>query len=259
MKLKKYLLGLSLLCISVQALGWGQTGHRVTGAIAEQYLRPEAKKAIQNILPNEDLAEAATWADEMRSAPGVFWQKTSSPWHYVTVTQGKNYVEVGAPEEGDAYTALERFTTSLRDPKASTAEKQLALRFIVHIIGDLHQPLHVGNGTDRGGNAVKLKFMWEDSNLHRVWDSGMLDQRRLSYTEWTARLSRKMTAEQVKAWMEPEPLVWMAESMQIRDRVYPQGDEISWDYIYQHLPTATQRLQMAGVRIAAYLNKLFAQ
>lgn len=259
MKLPKYLLCLSVLLVSVQAFGWGQTGHRVTGALAELYLTPQAKKAIGNILPNEDLAEASTWADEMRSNPEVFWQKTSSPWHYVSVPKGKNYVEVGAPDQGDAYSALERFVKTLKTPKASMADKQLALRFIVHIIGDLHQPMHAGNGTDRGGNDVKLKFMWQDSNLHRVWDSGMIEHRGLSYTEWTARLSQKMTAEQVKSWMEPDPLVWIAESIQLRDEVYPQGDEISWDYIYEHVPTATLRLQMGGVRIAAYLNALFAE
>jgi hypothetical protein len=259
MKLQKYLLGLSLLCISVQVLGWGQTGHRVTGAIAEQYLTPEAKIAIEGILLNEDLAEASTWADEMRSNPELFWQKTSSPWHYVSVPQGINYVEVGAPDKGDAYSALDRFASTLKDPKTSMTDKQLALRFIVHIIGDLHQPMHAGNGTDRGGNDVKLKFMCQDSNLHRVWDSGMIDHRGLSYTEWTARLSRKMTAEQVKSWMEPDPLVWIAESIELRDKAYPEADEISWDYIYQHVPTATLRLQMGGVRIAGYLNMLFSK
>jgi hypothetical protein len=231
----------------------------VTGAIAEQYLTAEAKSAIQQILPNEDLAEASTWPDEMRSNPDEFWQKTSSSWHYVTIPKGKNYVEVGAPDKGDAHTALDKFSLTLKNPKASMADKQLALRFIVHIIGDLHQPMHNGDGTDRGGNSLKLKFMWKDSNLHSVWDSGMIEHRGLSYTEWTARLSRKITPEQAKSWMQPDPLVWIAESIEIRDKVYPQEDEISWDYLYQNLPIATHRLQMGGVRIAAYLNMLFTK
>lgn len=84
--------------------------------------------------------------------------KTAGPRHYVSVPEGKTYVEVGAPDEGDAVTALEQFTNTLKDPSATTDEKRLALQFIVHIIGDLHQPLHAGNGTDRGGNDVKVRF-----------------------------------------------------------------------------------------------------
>jgi hypothetical protein len=259
MKLQNYFLCFTALLVSGQAMGWGQTGHRVTGAIAEQYLSENARQAIEILLPNEDLAEASTWADEMRSDPDLFWQKTANPWHYVAVPKGKNYVEIGAPGQGDAYTALDKFARTLKSSEASLADKQLALRFIVHIIGDLHQPLHAGNGTDKGGNDRKLSFFWEDSNLHRVWDSGLIDRRQLSYTEWTARLSRKITKQQAKQWMVTDPQLWIAESAKIRDTIYPKENKISWDYLYQHLPTATLRLQMGGVRIAAYLNEIFAK
>jgi hypothetical protein len=138
------------------ALSWGQTGHRVTGAIAEQNLSGLARARIRTILGDESLAEASTWPDEMRSDPAEFWQKTANPWHYVTVPRGRTYREVGPPPEGDAASALQRFAATLRDPNASREQKQLALRFTVHIIGDLHQPLHAGNATDRGGNDVKV-------------------------------------------------------------------------------------------------------
>jgi hypothetical protein len=192
MKLKKLTIGLIAATMSFQALSWGQVGHRVTGAIAEQYLTPEAQHAISQLLVNEDLAEASTYADEMKSNPIEFWKKTANPWHYVNVFDGKTYSDVAPPPEGNAVTALEMFTRQLKSKKSSYEEKQLALRFIVHIIGDLHQPFHAGNGTDRGGNDVKLKFFWEDSNLHRVWDSGLIDRQKLSYTEWTHILSRKI-------------------------------------------------------------------
>ena len=257
MKLKNLILLISTVGFSAQTLAWGQNGHRVTGAIAQQYLSDKALAAVQQILPNEDLAEASTYADEMKSDPDVFWKKTSYPWHFVTVPSGKTYAEVGAPEEGDAYTALLQFSKTLQDPNSSMADKQLALRFVVHIIGDLHQPLHVGGGHDRGGNDVKLQFFWKDSNLHSVWDSGMIEQRELSYTEWTHFLSTKITDEQVKQWTVTDPQVWMKESAEIRETIYPNGDKISWDYLYQQMPTVKQRLQMGGVRIAGYLNMLF--
>lgn len=257
MKLKKLVIGTIAAAMSFQALSWGQVGHRVTGAIAEQYLTPQAQLAIKQLLVNEDLAEASTYADEMRADPSEFWQKTANPWHYVNVYDGKKYSDVAPPPEGNAVTALELFTKQLKSKQTSLAKKQLALRFIVHIIGDLHQPFHAGNGLDRGGNDVKLKFFWEDSNLHRVWDSGLIDRQQLSYTEWSNILSRKITEQQAQNWKELDPKVWVAESAKLRANLYPEQDKLSWDYQFQNLPIVKQRLQMAGVRIAAYLNSVF--
>ncbi|NMH59929.1 S1/P1 nuclease [Alteromonas ponticola] len=248
------------LFTSTLAAAWGQTGHRVTGAIAEHYLSAEAKAAITALLPNESLAEASTWADEMRSNPDEFWQKTASPWHYVTVPGDKNYPQAGAPKQGDAYTALNNFKTILQSPDSSRAEKQRALRFIVHIIGDLHQPLHAGDGTDRGGNDVKVRFFWEDSNLHRVWDSQLIQQRELSYSEWTQWLSAKISADERKQWHDTNPQTWIAESVALRKGVYPEdANNMNYDYLYQHMPTVKKRLQQAGVRIADYLNEIYQQ
>ncbi len=257
MKLNKLIIGVVAAAISFQVLSWGQTGHRVTGAIAEKYLTPKAQLAISQLLINEDLAEASTYADEMRSNPSEFWKKTANPWHYVNVFEGKTYSDIAPPPEGNAVTALEMFSKQLKSKKASLEEKQLALRFIVHIVGDLHQPFHAGNGTDKGGNDVKLQFFWEDSNLHRVWDSGLIDRENLSYTEWTNKLSRKISSQQAKEWMEVNPKVWIAESAKLRANLYPENDKLSWDYQYQNMPIVKQRLQMGGVRIAAYLNYLF--
>lgn len=251
---------LILLCsifISQSVFGWGQVGHRVTGQIAEQYLSIKAKQQIRSLYPNESLAEISTYADEQRSNPDEFWQKTAGPWHYVTIPKGKTYKEVGAPEEGDAYSALQQFSKTLKNPQASKEEKRLALHFIVHIVGDLHQPLHAGNGTDRGGNDFKLEYFWEDSNLHRVWDSGLIEGEELSYSEWTKWLSRKISPQMAAQWNQPDPNVWIAESIAIRDTIYPEKKQISYDYKYQNLPIVKQRLQQAGVRIAAYLNRVY--
>ncbi len=248
----------SSLLMSAEVNAWGQIGHRVTGAIAEQYLTEEAQTAVVDLLPNESLAEAATYADEMRSNPDRFWQKEASPYHYVTVPKGKVYSDVGAPGEGDAASALNKFRKTLLDPRATKKQKQLALRFTVHIIGDLHQPLHAGDGTDRGGNDLKIEFFREESNLHRVWDSQMLDRRQLSYSEWSQWLGEKITPTQVKKWSEPNPEVWITESAKIRDTIYPDSDKISWDYLYEQMPTVTLRLQQAGIRIAAYLNEMYS-
>lgn len=238
-------------------LAWGPIGHRVTGAIAEPLLSHAARREVQSILDGETLAQASTWVDEERSNPDPFWQTTANPWHYVTVPPGRSYPDVGAPPEGDAVTALRAFTTTLRDRKASLEQRRLALRFAIHIIGDLHQPLHVGDGTDRGGNDVRVTFFRESSNLHSVWDSGLIDRRQLSYTEFAAFLQRRLTPARRRAWSDPDPLIWIAESAAIRGTIYPKGDQLSWDYAYQHREVVDTRLMQAGVRIAAYLNHVW--
>ncbi len=242
------------------AHAWGKTGHRVTGALAEAHLSADARAAIDGILdPGEDLAKASTWADFMRASDDSFWRREAGPYHYVTVPKAKTYAEVGAPKQGDAVTALARFRAVLRDETASRGEKALALRFAVHIIGDLHQPLHAGHGGDRGGNDFAVTFFGELTNLHSVWDSRMIDHEQLSYTEMAAWLAASTSEDTAIAWREIDPEVWIAESTAIRDQIYPEEQELAWRYVFDHKATYEQRLKMAGVRIAAYLNDVFAE
>jgi len=154
-------------------------------------------------------------------------------------------------------TALARFTATLRDPKAPVSDKRTALRFIVHIIGDMHQPLHAGGGADRGGNAVSVTWFGKPSNLHSVWDSGLIEQRSLSYSEYSNWLSRAIKPEDVIAWSTQEPASWLRESVAIRKTIYPAAPSLSWDYAYQHRDQVDDRLKRGGVRIAAYLNAVF--
>ena len=215
-----------VLTVSSSVSAWGPTGHRAAGKIAESYLSTTARAQITAILDRESLAQASTWADEMRSSPDPYWQKTAPPLHYVTVPPGTSYRDVGAPAEGDAVTALAGFRRTLLDPDSSRQEKQLALRFTIHIIGDLHQPLHVGNGKDRGGIQVPLKLMGKSTNLHRVWDSGMIKQRELSYSEWAVWLGKDIGPQELKAWSNPDPLVWIEESARLREGIYPSGKSL---------------------------------
>jgi len=246
----------SLTVAGSPALAWGKTGHRVVAAIADRGLSAEARAHVKLLLGTESLDEAATWPDDMRSDPDPFWQKTASPWHYVTVPGGEYD---NAPPEGDAVTALRRFRAMLLDPSASMKDKQMALRFIVHIVGDLHQPLHVGQPGDHGGNDVKLNFAGRPSNLHSVWDTGLVDDEQLSFTEFADRLARRTTPEEVIAWSDPNPLDWIRESAAIRRTVYPAPGtaDLGWDYIYKFKPVMEQRLAQGGVRLAAYLNDLY--
>lgn len=253
------LLALALIfgAFTSPARAWGPIGHRVTGAIADDNLSGVARANVKILLGTENLAEAATWPDDMKSDPDDFWQNKANPWHYVTVREGDDYKVTDAPTEGDAMTALTRFTATLRDSQASADHKRLALRFIVHIIGDLHQPLHAGGGNDRGGNDFKVTWFGRPSNLHSVWDSAMIEQRSLSYLELAGWLSRSITPAQVVAWNERDPSVWLHESIALRKTIYPTDTNLSWDYAYRHRAELDDRLKRAGIRIAAYLNWVF--
>ena len=249
------------------ALAWGKTGHRVVAAIADAQLSGLARAHVREILGGaESLDEAANWPDEMRSAPGAFWQKTATPWHYVTLN---GIVYDHAPAEGDALQALTHFRAVLQDPKASIADKQLALRFVVHLVGDLHQPLHVGKCCDRGGNDVKVTWFGKPTNLHAVWDSQLVDDEQLSSTELAAKLERHISNQDVLNWWDLNPRSWISESAQIRDTLYPSAPkpqkgegppvpELSYNYVYKFTPVMERRLSQAGVRLAAYLNDVFA-
>ncbi|MEJ7777834.1 MAG: S1/P1 nuclease [Sphingomicrobium sp.] len=250
------LAAIAAFAVPTPAFAWGKTGHRVVGAIADAHLSGIARAQIQQIMGVETLEEASTWPDYMRSNPDPFWQKTANPWHYVTVG-GIEYDR--APPEGDALEALKFFSKLIRDRRTSLDQRQLALRFIVHIVGDLHQPLHVGRPGDRGGNDVKVKWFGRDTNLHAVWDSALVDDMDLSFTELAARLRRHTTSADVVSWWEPNPRVWISESAQVRETIYPKETDLSYDYIYQHTPMVELRLKQGGVRLAAYLNDLFAE
>ena len=169
---------LLILAGALPAHAWGKTGHRVTAAVAQTYLSQTADSAVKDILGPEGIAEASDWPDFMRSSPDDFWRSDANPYHYVTIPKDTTYSDGTPPQEGDAITALAKFRTIALDPDAVLEDRQLALRFIIHLVGDLHQPLHAGNGTDRGGNQFVCTFFDEMTNLHEVWDERSEDHAR---------------------------------------------------------------------------------
>lgn len=250
---------LAIALAPTPAFAWGKTGHRVVGQIADVHLTRKARAAVKRILGTETMAEASNWPDFMKSDPAPFWQKTASAWHYVTLPGGKTYAQVGAPPEGDAITALDGFSATLRNRKASLADKRVALRFIIHTCGDLAQPLHNGNGTDRGGNDLKVTWFGRPTNLHSVWDSLLVEDEQLSFSEMASWLNARISPADLEAWSSADPKVWMADSVTARDQAYPPAGEtaLSYRYVYENTPRMELQLEKGGIRLAAYLNSLF--
>src|SRR5262245_46210862 len=223
------------LCVAVlvmalpvtDALAWGPTGHRAVGRIAERHLDAITARALRDLLGTEQLAYVTTWSDEIRSEPE--WAK-GEPWHWVTVPDGQTYETAEKNPGGDVLEAIARFEKTLGDRQAPTAERVQALKWLSHLIGDLHQPLHVGRGDDHGGNDVLVLWFGEPSNLHTVWDGGMIESTKLSFSE-LADLVDHATPEQVRDWQATRPGDWARESQQLRNECYQLGDRrLSYRY-----------------------------
>lgn len=238
-----------------EALRWGQIGHRTTGYIAEQYLTEKAAAEVKRVLGNESLAEVSTWMDEVRSDGGYDYM---APWHYVTIPEGETYETVEKNPDGDILWAIDKMVTELEEGGLSPEQEAENLKVLVHLVGDLHQPLHVGNGSDRGGNDVRVQWFGGNSNLHRVWDSEMIDDKQLSFTELT-RFINHATEEQVEEWQSSSVHDWAYESQDLLPQVYdtPENKRLGYEYAYQNWDTVEIRLLKAGVRLAGLINEIY--
>lgn len=235
---------------------WGVTGHRATGLIAERYLNSKAKKKIKRLLGQQSLAMVSTWMDEIRSDSNYNY---TADWHWVTIETGKTYEESPKNPNGDVIMTLERLISELKSGKLDEKKQAEYLKMIVHLVGDIHQPLHVGCCDDRGGNSVRVKWARNDSNLHSVWDSNMIDETKLSYTELADALGQPDKAT-VAAWQKASVRDWANESMSYRKQVYAIGDgNLGYKYSFKNLDTVEHRLLQAGIRLAGILNQVFGK
>ncbi|HEX4962880.1 MAG TPA: S1/P1 nuclease [Thermoanaerobaculia bacterium] len=247
-------LAVMMLALAGPAMAWGPTGHRVVGRIAEHHLTPEAQRAVAAILGPESLARVSTWPDDIRSDPN--W-KQSTPWHFLSIDDNETLETTARAPEGDVLSAMQRFEKVLRDPQADRKSKAEALKFLVHFVGDVHQPLHVGRRADRGGNEIIVLWFSQPSNLHSVWDGGMIDATKLSFSE-LAEFIDHPTAEEITTWQSAPYADWIKESFDARQQVYDIGKrDLSYDYAFRQMPLVERRLVQAGVRLAGLLNSIF--
>lgn len=249
-----------LLIAPASVLAWGPNGHRIVGRIAASHVTAEAAAAVTSLIGAEGLDQASTWADEIRNDPN--WQpplKNPSPWHFISIDDQETLETTARDPNGDALEAIERFAAVLRDPQATRPAKQEALRFLVHFVGDVHQPLHVGRRADRGGNTVEVTLFGEQTNLHSVWDSGLIESEKLSFSELAAFIDHP-TLEELRTWQSAAPADWVRESKAARDQIYKIGEgKLGYQYAFDNMPLIKRRLLQAGVRLAGLLNAIFAR
>lgn len=252
-----------LICLFVPRMAgaWGLNGHRIVGEIAYHHLTKKARKAIKAILGDESMAMSSNWPDFIKSDPAY---KQYYAWHYINLEAGMSNESINqyldADTAVDAYTKLNFLTNQLKDRQLPDSLKKEYLKLLIHIVGDIHQPLHVGHYSDRGGNTIKLKWFHDSSNLHQVWDEKLVDFQKLSYTEYTNAINH-IKKEQAKKWGAMSLKEWICDSYNIAQEIYSytetQNGKLSYGYNYKYLSVLNEQLLKGGMHLAQILNEIF--
>jgi hypothetical protein len=246
---------ISFIHLAGKCLPGGQTGIELSGLTAEQHLNKKARKAVLRVLEGNSVAEVSNWMDDVKSDENY---NHTHDWHWVTIPDNMTYEQTTKNPNGDLVMKIEELTIALKS-KSFTAEKEReALRFLIHLVGDLHQPLHVGGGDDTGGNDVKVLWFNQPSNLHRVWDSDMINGKDLSFTE-LAEFLGEPSKQQVKTWQSGTVRDWAHGMMILRGQVYnfPKDGKLGYRYSYDNFNTVQQQLLQGGIRLAGLLNEIY--
>lgn len=236
---------------------WGNTGHRAIGEIANKHLSKKIKRKIKQLLNGQSLAMVSTFADDIKSDKKYNEFYT---WHYVNLKDDETYQTSKKNPKGDLVTGIEKCKQVILDDTSSAKDKAFYLKMLIHLIGDLHQPMHVGRVSDRGGNDFKVKWFYKGSNMHRVWDSEMITSFNMTYTE-LANNTNQISKARIKAIQQGSIIDWVNESKGLAQKIYrsAKSDEnLRYRYMYDHFETVRSQLQKGGIRLAKVLTDLFA-
>lgn len=255
--MKKIYLLLSLLAVAAQAFAWSQKGHDTVAFIAENHLSQAAADSVSAILDGRSPVYWANWLDNASHTPQYAYTKT---WHYKNIDEGIDYADAPLNPKGDVVTAIREQIYILSDSMSTRAQKALALKILIHCVGDMHQPMHMGHLSDLGGNRVPVQFFGRDANLHAVWDGSIMNSGHAwSYTEWASQLDR-LNEEQQLAEAAGDIDDWARQTYAIATRVYnyfPKGAKISYDQVAHWTPVIEQQVLRGGLRLARILNAIF--
>lgn len=259
----------SLFFFGSSASAWAPLGHETVARIAFLNLSPTASLKIEQILGNDKFVESANWADSVKNSAN--WKHTEA-YHYTSVDDGSSYAETLSSlaakkqNEGDIVMAISKSLVVLRDVNATADKKKYALKFLIHFVGDIHQPLHVGRPGDRGGNSIPVNWYGRETNLHWVWDGSIIE------TALDAKL-KSIPANQKSTWLADYLLAnnsksnryegrldveeWIDRSFVIRPIVYAGYNSANDLYVKATFPHAEAQMLKAGLNLAATLNFVF--
>lgn len=259
--LKKITLILLFFYLPFQTMAWGVLGHRIVGEIAESYLSKKAKKEVYQILGTESIAMSGNWADFIKSDPAYGYLYN---WHFINFNSGLSQEQfqryLDSDTATDAYTKINFLTAELKKKDLDPENKRIYLRLLIHIVGDIHQPLHVGRLEDRGGNAVKILWFNDASNLHQIWDEKLINFQQLSYTEYATAINH--TSKSLRKEWQQEPIgKWIYNSYLQAQKIYAgikmPDQKLDYKYNFEYLEVLNFQLLQGGVHLAGLLNEIF--
>ncbi len=274
---------LLLLAVIPLALAWSALGHRMVGALAQRHLTPAAEAQVRILLAGErdpTLAGVATWADDLRNSNPEEFKRTSR-WHYVNTPPGtcKYVADRDCPDGECVIGAIEKQTAILADHSQPLAARRDALKFVVHFVGDVHQPMHANNRDDLGGNKYQISLRTDlqpeayarkryidgvmGTNLHSVWDYYILGSAghgtggQPGFDQYVDQLDALPWPPMSDDGPGTDPAAWAGESCRLvdSDHIYPDTHKLGASYLAQHRPRAEQRVRQAAWRLAQLLNE----
>jgi hypothetical protein len=254
--MRKQVLTVTLIAISVALISWGYKGHRAVATIAQKHLTSNTAYVVSAYLKGESMADVSTWADEHRNP-------TTGKWHFLNLPLGLNHQQfvdfVNQQSNDNVYGAILKEEAILKDQASTLDQRNSALKYLIHLVGDAHQPMHISRAEDKGGNTIQVRFDNAGTNLHSLWDSKLIDHEGLS-EEQIAKQYDWANETQIKKWQADSPIEWLWESYQISTELYADikaGQTIDEAYYKKYIQTIHLRIDQAGVRLAGELNKLF--
>ncbi len=258
---RKLLLAGALFYLPLHSMAWGMLGHRIVAQIADSYLTNKARKQIAMILGNESMAMTSNWPDFIKSDPSYNYL---SNWHYINLKAGLSESDIQTylqqDTATDAYTKINFLVSQLKNKELEQSKKLMYLRLLIHIVGDIHQPMHVGRFEDLGGNKIKVLWFNEPANLHSVWDEKLIDYQQLSYTEYVTAINHTTKSQRLD-WQKQPVSQWVIDSYQIAQQLYSEirepDQKLSYRYNFDHVQTLNDQLLKGGVHLAGLLNEIF--
>jgi hypothetical protein len=251
----KKLFNICLIGVSIALISWGFKGHRVIATIAQKHLTSNTAYVVSAYLKGEGMADVATWADENKNT-------ATAPWHFLNLPLGLNheqFVQAVQQSDNNTYTAILKTEATLKDKTLTVEQKNEALKYLIHLVGDAHQPMHISRKEDKGGNTIQVRFDNKGTNLHSLWDSKLIDHEGLSEAD-IAKTYDVATPAQIKQWQADSPMEWIWESYQISSELYANtkpGQQIDEAYYQKYIVVTRKRIDQAAIRLAGELNKLF--
>lgn len=251
-----------LICgTALQSMAWGVLGHRIVGQIAETHLTLTTKAQIKKILGNESIAMSSNWMDFVKSDNSF---RYLSKWHYLNLPPELTLSQVSTLLKKDTGTNINTkinfVVQELKKKETPFEKKKMYLRILIHLVGDVHQPLHCGRSEDSGGTGIKVKWFNKRVSLHSLWDSELIEFQQLSYTEYANAIDFP-TPKELDAWQKDDFHKWVFESYQLSSELYKEAEtdnSYGYKYNFNHVNTLNLQLLKGGVRLAGLLNKIFA-